>query len=71
MKRPNIVFFQTVVFKYDAYVIKTLDNAEIEIIEKISNNSSKIWRRISETYIIYEWKEKRSINTTITPAAIL
>jgi hypothetical protein len=29
MKKANIIFFQTVIFKYDAYLIKTLDTAEI------------------------------------------
>jgi len=56
MKKPNIVFFQTVIFKYDAYIIKTLDKADIEIIEKVTNNSAKIWKKISESYIIYLWK---------------
>lgn len=62
MKKPELVFFQTIIFKYDAYIIELKyneegeDRAELVVIEKIEGNSEKKIRQIAEKYIVYEWK---------------
>jgi len=62
MKKPSLHFFQTIIFRYDAYVIQILegekkeDDIKIDIIEKIVGNTIKGWQQLSEKYIIYEWK---------------
>lgn len=73
IKKPELIFFQTVIFKYDVYVIEILedetqdDHCRINVIEKVVGNLPKNWKKVSEKYIIYEWKEKRNFNMTITP----
>jgi hypothetical protein len=73
MKRPELHFFQTIIFKYDAYMVQILDgekigdDARVDIIEKVVGNSTKKWKAVAEKYIIYEWKEIRAFNKTITP----
>lgn len=62
VKKPDIKFFQTVIFKYNAYLINVVEDDsrsgefKLEIIEKIQGNLSKNWKKIEENYIIYEWK---------------
>lgn len=76
MKKPELVFFQTIVFKYDAYVIELRYNAEAEeraelvVIEKIEGNSEKQIRQVAEKYIVYEWTEEKAINNRIMPSSM-
>ena len=55
MKKPNLRFFQTIIYRYDAYVVQLvdgkdedgLDKIDIEIIEKVVGNKTKTWKALS------------------------
>lgn len=70
MKTISMRFFQTLIFKLDAFLVRVDDNANIQIIEVIRGNSFKNWRRLPDNYIIYEWTETRFCNQTLKPDKI-
>lgn len=61
MKKPNLRFFQTIIYRYDAYLVQLVDGKDqngnekidIDIIEKVVGNKTKNWKDLSEKFIIY------------------
>ena len=59
IKKPNLRFFQTIIYRYDAYIIqlvegqKESDDIKIDIIEKVIGNKKASWQKLSEKFILY------------------